>query len=286
MSNKVATVIIPVGNNHRHLVQYAIQSAESQTVACDMVPVFDTDQKGTSYARNQGAQHVDTPFVTFLDADDTLEPTFIERCLDAYSQGHYCYTGWTMGEKQVMPLALTPYKGEGWHLVTTLIPTAAFHAVGGFDESLPGYEDADLHLKLIAVGICGTLVPEYLVNYTHHGTRSRAFKAREDYDAIRQLVYDRNGGKQTIMCCGEVGMPAPSTPGAKQDGDVLAVAMWSGIQSVASADGSRVYRSGNRAQIWVSPADILARPTMFKQAQGVGNLTPPKEDVLKLAGLV
>lgn len=282
----IATVCIALAPHHEHLVSHAIESVKAQTVPVELKVFMDFQMRGAGYARNQAAEFVDTPFVVFLDSDDTLNATFIERCLLAYDKGHYVYTGWNAGKRHHMPKANTPYEGEGYHLVTTLIPTVAFNVVGRFDETLPGYEDADLHFKLLAAGLCGTLVPEYLVNYSAHGTRSKAFEARADKDTIRREVYNRHGGRETIMCCGNEGLLAPANPGAKQEGDVLAIATWGGIQTVASVTGARVYRSGNGAQLWVAPEDIEAQPKMFRRTYSIQDLTPEREDVLKSSGLI
>lgn len=281
----LVTVVIPVGYPHEHLVDVAIASVQQQTVTTSVIPYFDHQGRGAGYARNQGAAKVDTPFVVFLDADDQLEPTFIEKCLNAYTKGHYVYTGW-QGLRPVMPAAENPYRGEGFHLVTTLIPTAAFRAVGGFDEALPGHEDADLYFKLIMAGVCGIRVPEYLVRYSPHGVRGKSFRDRADYETIRQQVYERNGGERIMACCGAQGQPVVGDPGSKQEGDVLAIAQWTGIRNVAGQGGARIYRGGNFSQIWVAPADIEARPDLFKRTFTVADLTPDSVDVLKESGLL
>lgn len=284
MTSNIATVCIPVHPHHQHLLSAAIASAQAQTIPVDIAVYLDKDLRGAGWARNAAAASVDTPFLTFLDADDTLEPTFIEKCLEAYTKGHYVYTGWT-DSKAIMPDAVWPYKGDGYHLVTTLIPTAAFKAIGGFDETLPGHEDADLYFRLRMAGVCGTLAPYHLVNYSPHGIRSKEFHERADYELIKQQVYERNGGDRIMACCGQPGQPVVGGPGDKQEGDVLAIATWTGIRNQAGNGGSRIYRGGNFSKLWVSPADIAARPDLFKRAYSVEDLTPDKEDVLKTAGL-
>jgi hypothetical protein len=282
----IATVIIPCSPNHEQFISAAIASVQAQTIPAEINVYIDKHERGAGYARNAGAANVDTPFIVFVDADDTIEPTFLEKCLTAYRKGHYVYTGWIAGERRVMPQSHTPYKGEGYHLVTTLIPTQAFKEVGGFDEDLPGYEDADLHLKLTSAGLCGILVAEYLVNYSPNGTRSRAFDARPDKVSFQKLVYDRHGGEKTIMCCGQEGIPAPSNPGEKQDGDVWAMTLWGGIQTVGSVTGARTYRGGNGNAMWVAKDDVDQQPHLFKRLFSVSDLTPNREDVLKESGLI
>lgn len=289
MTSNIATVCIPVHPKHQNVLSAAIASTHAQTIPVEINVVLDKDLRGAGFARNAAAVNVETPFLTFLDADDTLAPTFIERCLETYTKGHYVYTGW-IGKNKVMPSAvLDPHKSAIFNIVTTLIPTAAFRAVGGFDETLPGHEDTDLHLKLMANGICGTLVPEYLVNYSANGIRGKtfreSFKSEKDYNDFLQSVYKRYGDAKIMGCCGTQGNPVVGDPGSKQEGDVLAIAMWTGIRNQAGQGGERIYRGGNFSPIWVSPADIAARPDLFKQTYSVADLTPDKEDVLKTSGL-
>ena len=220
----LVTVVIPVAPHHEALAANAIASVQRQTVLTAVIPYYDKQSRGAGYARNQGARDTDTPFVSFLDADDTLAPTFIEQCLNIYTKGHYVYTGWYAGSRPVMPDAQHPYKGKGFHLVTTLIPTVAYREVGAFDETLPGHEDADLHFKMMAAGVCGILAPDYLIHYSPHGARGKSFRARSDYETIRKQVFERHGGEQVIMCCGLPDAPGQALPmGEKHEGDVEAL---------------------------------------------------------------
>ena len=282
----VATVCIPIALAHESLYYDALTSVQAQTIQCDVMLYFDKFSGGAGFARNQAAFHTETLFITFLDADDILEPTFIEECLEAYKPGHYVYSGWYAGDTVHMPMAKTPYKGDSFHLVTTLIPTVAFNAIGGFDEDLPGHEDCDLHLKLAELGICGILVPKPLIHYRPHGFRGNQFRASPEYQQIRQSVYDRNGGEKTIMCCGKDLPIVAGDMGEKREGDVLAMALWDGNRTEGSvADPSRKYRGGNGSSHWVHPDDIKARPTLWRRLHTNETLTPDKQDVLKAAGL-
>lgn len=283
---RIATVIIPAAPHHFDTINRAIESVHRQTVPCDIVPYFDRESRGAGYARNQGARDTETPFITFLDADDTLEPTFMEKCLAAYERGHYVYTGWHTGQGTKIPDATEPFRGEAFHIVTTLLPTKAFNYVGGFDESLPGHEDTDLHLKLRAIGICGKLVPEPLVNYAPGGLRSRTFRQRADYLQIREMVYKRNGGEFAMGCCGTNGAAVPVNMGEQQPGDVLAVALWNGNRTEGSVvNPARVYYGGNGQRMWVNPQDVRAKPGLWQIVPSAADLTPPTEDILKSAGV-
>jgi hypothetical protein len=285
MTSPLVTVYIPYASHHSFLVPHAIASANRQTVACEVVS---GQSDGTpSRFRNQAA-NAQTPFVTFLDADDLLEPTFTEDCLRAYQTGKYVYTSWWCGWVYRKPnLCVDGQTDYRSHLVTTLYPTAIFKALGGFDEALPGHEDVDFYLRSARAGICGLHLDKPLLHYTEHGQRSLIFGQRTDKKAIMDDVYLRNGGHGTIMaCCGQAGQPAQVNPGAELPGDVKAQALWSGMRSEVGMITGRVYVGGNGTTLNVDPRDVEQAPHLFKTVQDLSRLAPKRETVLREAGLV
>lgn len=283
----IATVVIPIAPSHVLLANDAIASAEAQTIPIDIVTYFDKDSGGAGYSRNQATQKTNTPFVIYLDADDILMPTFVEDCVQVYRKGHFVYTPWEFGNGVIgYPDPVYPLKGKYGAHVTSLFPTAAVKAIGGFDETLPGDEDFDFIMRLMQQGLCPIYLNKPLFIYREHGQVSKKFYARADAQEIHNSIFQRNGGMETIMCCGNEGLPAPSNPGQKQEGDVLAIATWGGIQTVASVTGARTYRGGNGGQMWVAQADVEQQPKMFRRTYSVADLTPDKQDVLKSSGLI
>jgi hypothetical protein len=281
----VVTIYIPFAEYHASIVHRAIASAEQQTLFCNVLssPSLQTP----SQFRNQ-ALNATTPFVCFLDADDTIAPTFIEECLRAYQTGHYVYTSWFCGEVLRKPnLCVTADKDYRSHLITTLYPTAAFRALGGFDESLVGHEDVDFYLRSARAGVCGLHLDQPLLNYTDHGQRSNLFNQRADKKAIMDDVFLRTGGHRTIMaCCGTGGTKAQMNPGQAQPGDVQAETLWAGMHSEVGLASGRVYVGGNGTIINIDPRDIEQRPDLFRVVQDTRSLAPKRETVLREAGLV
>lgn len=271
------TFVVPVGNYHRDIAERAIQSVLAQSIYCRVVVVYDTECKGAGAARNRGLEQVSTPFVSFLDSDDWIEPDFAEKCLRAYTGRHYVYTDWQTDRCIEAPC--TPWDGRGAaHIITTLLPTDFVRYVGGFDETLPGLEDTDLYWKITRSGLCGKRLPEPLFHYGKHGQRAQAFRDRDDRDAISKTILDRYKGKAMPDNCGGCGAsynPDMPTLPANQpfEGGALATALWAGNrQERGRITGTLYPRSGNGKQLYVYERDIDAAPHLFAR---VVELPPP-----------
>lgn len=260
MPNQVS-ICIPIAPYHTELAQRAIDSAASQTVACDILTYTDVNATGAGAARNKLLEAVETPFVVFLDADDQIAPEFVERCLSVYKKGKYVYTDWLQEDGvHVAPDHAWQMDG-GWHILTTLLATDDVRAVGGFDESLRGGEDTYLWWALTRRGICGIHLKEALFTYGKEGRRAREFVNSDLYRPTMLALVERYGDE---MCCG--GDNPIKVDGVKQSGDIEAVAMWGGNQRVLGIISGRLYeRSSYPKHVWVDPRDVEARPDQWQR---------------------
>lgn len=130
---------------------------------------------GPGAARNLGARHARATVLFFLDADDLIEPTMLEK------------VAWQMASRPDTSAVSTYEVGfgaqeylwpHGFHtpeLFLSECPVGAhavgvraeaFARVGGFDESIRGgMEDWDLWFRFASAGLWGTTIPEYLSWY-------------------------------------------------------------------------------------------------------------------------
>lgn len=264
------SVIIPVAPYHLDRVTAAVASCAAQTVPVEVLVVIDRERRGAGWARNRGLADVATPYVVFLDADDELLPRFAEATLAQAREGAWVYTDW-LDEDTPYPAPACPWGRETRNVITTLVPTSAARAVGGFDETLGGLEDTDFYLKLRAAGLCGVCVREPLFRYRKGGERSKAFYDTPEYHAAMRRFSETYGRKLMGECggcgggnVGPFGYDAAAIIGEKQDGDVLAVATWGGNRIVHGFATGRVYpRTGNGKQTWVDPRDAAAAPHLY-----------------------
>jgi glycosyltransferase involved in cell wall biosynthesis/predicted flap endonuclease-1-like 5' DNA nuclease len=224
----IVSVIIPVSADHLSQLVNALDSVEAQsyrrwemivvldggrvTVPEDLrtaypfvkfIPIIGDRPVGAGAARNAGARAARAPFLLFLDADDSLHPDFIFKCL-AYWQEYksIVYTDYH-NKTIVSPEGLQDFNqreiisyneksqeaiiagrsaefdceraqaqaDEGnrdlyhWCLVTALIPKVWHDDVGGFDERMDTFEDVLYHWAMARRGRCYVRLPEHLIVY-------------------------------------------------------------------------------------------------------------------------
>lgn len=118
-----ATIIIPTFNHARY-VGGAIECALAQTVACEVIVANDgsTDEtrdvldryddrvrivhlphSGVAATRNRGIDESSTDHVMFLDADDEIAPTKIERQIDQLERDPTL--GWTFCDTRIVEVS-------------------------------------------------------------------------------------------------------------------------------------------------------------------------------------
>lgn len=143
------------------------------------VQVLTQPNAGPAAARNRGWRHARGEFVAFLDADDHWRPAKLERQLalmQAQPALAFCSTATTVVDADGRELAQWPCcapdapmpellfeQGAAVSGSTSgvLVRRALLQAAGGFDESLRGFEDPDLWMRLAARGAYAC-VPEAL----------------------------------------------------------------------------------------------------------------------------
>lgn len=129
---------------------------------------------GVAAARNLGIAKAKSEYILCLDADDTIEPTYLEKAKSMFD----------MDENTGIVTCWAQYFGEvnsQWRveseitlkraLVGSPIPTAScfrksiWQEVSGYEERLRGYEDWEFWINIIKRDWKVSVIPELLFNY-------------------------------------------------------------------------------------------------------------------------
>jgi GT2 family glycosyltransferase len=161
----VDVVVATYGNQELwdDLAERAVASAENQTVRPETI-LRSHGSSDLSHARNVGAGEAMADWLIFLDADDELDPRYIEFMLKGEGDLRQPSTlGVVDGREDDYPVLIPPHQGGfmvGNHLVIgTMIRRDLFYEVGGF-RNLPVLEDWDLWIRLRLHGAQLSTCPE------------------------------------------------------------------------------------------------------------------------------
>lgn len=224
------SVVIPVGPGHEQIVIDAVDSLVAQTFTnWECIVVNDTGKKlpwihpfvkvidveanrrqensdnskqeyfnRVSYARNRGIEAAKANYFVLLDADDYLQPTALKRMYEAIRNSEntiaHAYTDWYVAEnkeRHETPNYIPEHVFQKFtHAVTCIYKREAWKKVGGFDESLRGWEDWDFVIALRAAGYCGIRIPYPLLHYRINGG-SRREELYANLEENKKEIHDK-----------------------------------------------------------------------------------------------
>ena len=194
------SVIVPC-HNYGEFIRDALRSIQSQTYQGYEVIVVDdgsTDTEtlevldqireegfrvlrfedlGPAEAPNRGISIAKGKYICRLDSDDTLEPTYFEKCLSlmesnpglAFAYTHLRAFGDEHYIRLAEPFNLRLLMNYNHINATAIFRKSAWEAVGGYDPSMRGYEDWEFWIRMGKSSFRGKLIPETLFNYRRHG---------------------------------------------------------------------------------------------------------------------
>lgn len=299
----VVSVIIPVGAGHEEYLKQALDSVESQTfVRWQVIVVNDSGndldlsgypyvklistegKTGASHARNLGIKAAQGQFVVFLDSDDYLHPTFLQKTLQLYRQtGRYVYVDWNMITKEgelkyhecpeFSPNLI--FEIGYFHPITCLVPTKDAKKIM-FDEAWQSWEDVLWFMNLIKSGVCGVRLAEPLLTY-RYTTGSLREKGAERAKELRADILKRyneyiEGGRKVVCSCNNT-KPPQIEPGMELVKVILNTAEQGRKTHVGMATKTQYRRSAGE-EFYIRVEDQKAEPEKFRIAPSV---EPEKE---------
>jgi glycosyltransferase involved in cell wall biosynthesis len=228
MGPKVS-VIITCYNYGRYVAQ-AIESVQSQTyknfeVICvndgsidntaSVLKQFERDiiiltlsknSGGPAYPRNFGFGHSDGDFLVFLDADDTINPQYLEKTIPLMIGNVGVVSTWMEmfeGSTERVGPSASSYpifaptfeqilKGNTLHCAS-LVSRKAFIDVGGYDSSITvGSEDWALWVSIVKAGYEVRVLPEYLFHYRVHA--DSLSRRMPPFEQTQRAIQEKFGG--------------------------------------------------------------------------------------------
>ena len=160
--------------------------AHARALRDPRVRLLRAEAGGASSARNAGLAAASGRRLLFLDADDWVAPTHLERLLGQLAAtpnatAAYCGYQRVMSDGSVGPatwradIAMAPIQAfahrPGTAIHAVLVDREAVLAVGGFDPALRTCEDWDLWQRLAQAGAQFVGLPEVLAFYRTGGRR-------------------------------------------------------------------------------------------------------------------
>ncbi len=176
----------------------------------DGVTVLRKPNAGVGSARNLGVREARTDLVAIIDADDLPEPEFFARAADVLrSTPRLSYASAlplmfegdpAAGKPGWIPLGLPGIdedlllcRNSGGLGGCTVFVRQHLLDAGGYDETLPSYEDWELWCRLAGRGRAGVVLPEFLCRYRVHPGSKHATVGLPLHDRLKSFIMARHG---------------------------------------------------------------------------------------------
>jgi glycosyltransferase involved in cell wall biosynthesis len=184
-------IIVDDGSNDEY-VNLKLESLQGHP----NIKVIQQSNLGPSSARNNGIKNSNGEFILPLDADDMIYPDYIQSCVNILKNNKnispvYCDThhiGQTQGVEQRPEWSMDRLIQGPFIVNCSMFHKKAFDDCEGYDDSLKGWEDYDLWIRMGQKGYIGKRIPKPLFIYYHHendGTVST------EANKNQQLLYNK-----------------------------------------------------------------------------------------------
>ena len=165
--------------------------------------VLTTNHLGPSAARNVGIEKASGKYIMPLDADDIIEPVYIEKAVEVLDNCDsvgivYCHAdlfGEKSGSWNLPDYSLENMLVDNVIFVTALFRREDWQKVGGFSSVMKnGLEDYDFWLSIMELGREVYQLPETLFHYRIKSA-SRTTKLMNDASVLKETyrtIYERH----------------------------------------------------------------------------------------------
>ncbi|MDO4838187.1 MAG: glycosyltransferase [Clostridia bacterium] len=209
---EIELIIIDDGSDDSHTIATLDALAKE-----DGIRVLHASHVGPSAARNAAIQEARGKYILPLDADDTINTTYIEKAVKIL-EGHrdtgvvYCEAdlfGAQSGKWDLPAYSFESMLFDNIVFVTALFSKADWEKVGGFNENMKaGMEDYDFWLSILGEGKKIEQIPEVLFHYRIKDS-SRTSQFQQDPSRIKETyrqLFDNH--RDFILAHADVLIPA------------------------------------------------------------------------------
>lgn len=156
------------------------------------VKLIEQANAGLSAARNAGIKAATGGWILTLDADDKIDPTFIEKTIRKADIVSTKVQNFGDSTRKWEPPTLYPkhedFLRHNQINCCSLFKKDAWAMVGGYDEKMKlGFEDWDFWIRATGAGFNVAVVPEHLFFYRKHGP-SMVTEANNNRDKIKKYM--------------------------------------------------------------------------------------------------
>lgn len=164
--------------------------------------IIHQENRGLAGARNAGIKASKGEFFLPLDADDTIEPTMLEKCHEEITKNQklgmvYSWVHFFGNDESI-------WENSGYNFydllsanqltACALVRKKAWEEVGGYDEKMKyGYEDWEFWIRLGKSDWFGKLVKEPLFNYRRHGESMISGSELKHYEIVKYIRTKHKG---------------------------------------------------------------------------------------------
>ncbi len=234
--NKQVTIVVTTHNQSKELVEVCINSIIYQTflnfkliiiddgstneetlkyltdlnnLTDSRISIIFTQNNGVVKARNLGIKLSRTKYITFVDPDDSLENTFLEKCFLLAST-------YDKNLALIHPdVAISNHENKIWETeemsyeklllrnsipISCLINLKILKKVGGFStEQELGYEDWELWVRIAGRGYHSKRIPEPLFKYSFNEYTGRDSLARVKHSFLSNKIRLKNSTSRAAV---------------------------------------------------------------------------------------
>lgn len=163
----------------------------------DRITIVDKKNEGVIAAKNQGLLMAKGEWIVYLDADDILEPSYIEKTLRYAREHNYDvvytdmqYIGTKKERFTVFPYSFARLLRGNYIHNSSLYKKEMLHKAGGYKEAMKGgYEDWEINISLAEKNASFGYLKGAVLHYRQHGDdKGRNNSAREQAHLLTASV--------------------------------------------------------------------------------------------------